>query len=376
MNAPRTALGIGLAAVALAAPAAAHATSMSDGFAVNVASQSHDLGSYHISDSHNFEYNYVSYSFDVTSRATWTGTLPVTTSWNSTNVRQGATLPVGRMAPMLQSGKLRVTWTLRGSLFSWMIDRNIDKTINVDASCMPMLLGSTYECAAESDSLQILRSAGIPNGVYINLKLKAKFTITPEGAIVSRSLTTAGMDPVTKSGLSLLPTPSIDNVTVPCATAGSPAAYKLGPLHWTPTVTATQQPRIEIGAMDPIIGQAELPAYSDKPYGPAIKAYPAFDLTASGHTTQFGSLLPNNVAPTIAPMTFYAQAGEAEPMTANVSARCDIASYVWKFSDGSVAYGTNLAKTFNKPGTVTGQLKVTDTSGLSATRDFSVVVTA
>ena len=57
MNAPRTALGIGLAAIALAAPAAAQATPMSDGYAVNVASQSHDLGSYHIGDSHSLEYN-------------------------------------------------------------------------------------------------------------------------------------------------------------------------------------------------------------------------------------------------------------------------------------------------------------------------------
>jgi hypothetical protein len=375
LHAPRTALGIGLA-LALAAPAAAHATPMNDSYVVNVASQSHDIGSYNVSDSHSFEYTYVSYNLNVTSRASWTGTLPITTSWNSTNVRQGATLPVGRMAPMLQSGKLRVTWTLHGSVYAWMIDHDIDKTITVDAGCAPSLLGSTYECAAESQSLQILRSAGIPNGVYINLKLKAKFTITPEGAVVSRSLTTAGFDPVTKSGLSLAPLPVIDDVDVPCAMAGSPAAYKLGPIHWTPTVTATQQPRIEMGAMDPVLGQVELPAYSDRPYGSPIKAYPAFDLTASGHTTALGTVLPNDVAPTIAPMTFYQRAGVAGHLTANASARCDIATYVWKFADGTTAYGESPVKTFSKPGTVTGQLKVTDTSGLSATRDFSVIVSA
>ena len=66
----------------------------------------------------------------------------------------------------------------------------------------------------------------------------------------------------------------------------------------------------------------------------------------------------------------------AEHLTADVSARCDIASSVWKFADGSVAYGESPAKTFSKPGTVTGQLKVTDTSGLSATRDFNVYVSA
>jgi hypothetical protein len=376
MNAPRTALGLGLAAVALAAPAAAVATPMSDGFAVNVASQSHDLGTYWVQDSHHFEYTWVDYSLKVASRATWTGSLPVTTSWNSTNVRQGATLPVGRMAPMLQSGKLRVTWELDGNIHSWMIDHPVDRTITVDAGCTPSLLGSTYECAAESQSIQLLRSAGIPSGVYMNLKLKAKFTVTPEGAVVSRSLTTAGMDPVTKSGLGLLPTPAIDDLKVPCAMAGSPVAYKLGPLHWTPTVTATQQPRIEMGAMDPILGQAELPAYSDKPYGNPIKAYPAFDLTSSGHTTELGSLLPNNVAPTIAPMAFSLDAGVSEPLYASITSSCDIASYAWTFSDGTKAYGKYPVKTFSKPGNVSGQLKVTDASGLTATRDFQVVVSA
>jgi hypothetical protein len=212
--------------------------------------------------------------------------------------------------------------------------------------------------------------------VYINLKLKAKFTITPEGAVVSRSLTTAGFDPITKSGLGLSPVPAIDNVTVPCAQVGSPVGYKLGPLHWTPAVSVTQQPRIEMGAMDPVLGQVELPAYADKPYGPPIKTNPAFDLTASGHTTALGTALPNDVAPTLAPMTFYQRAGVAGHLTANASARCDIATYVWKFADGTTAYGESPEKTFSKPGTVTGQLKVTDTSGLSATRDFSVIVSA
>ena len=48
MNAPRTALGLGLAALALAAPAAAQAAPMNDSHAVNVASQTQDIGSYGI----------------------------------------------------------------------------------------------------------------------------------------------------------------------------------------------------------------------------------------------------------------------------------------------------------------------------------------
>jgi PKD repeat protein len=126
--------------------------------------------------------------------------------------------------------------------------------------------------------------------------------------------------------------------------------------------------------MDAVLGQVELPAFSDKPYGPPIKSYPDFDLTSSGRTTALGSLLPNDVAPTIAPFSLTAAAGTPKSLSADVSARCDVASYVWKFADGTTAYGASPVKTFSKPGTVTGQLKVVDTSGLSATRDFSVVV--
>src|SRR4051812_33733044 len=92
-------------AAALLAPAAAKATPLNDSYAVDIAAQSQNLGSYYVGDSHNFELAFVDYSLNVTSRATWTGTLSGVTSWNSANVRQGATLPVGRVSP-LQSGAL------------------------------------------------------------------------------------------------------------------------------------------------------------------------------------------------------------------------------------------------------------------------------
>ena len=156
---------------------------------------------------------------------------------------------------------MRVVWTVRGDVSASMIDSTIDRTMTVDASCAPSLLGPTYDCKAAAPKITMLRPAFEPNGPYINLRLHAKFTITPEGAIVSRSLTTAGMAPGTKSGLALSPAPAIDNVAVPCAQAGRPVAYKLGPLHWTPAVSVTQQPRVEGGSMDSLLGQVEMPAF-------------------------------------------------------------------------------------------------------------------
>src|SRR5262249_11295180 len=241
-----------------------------------------------------------------------------------------------------------------------------------DASCAPALMGPNYDCTASAPGIYLMRQSGMPAGPYMKLKLKAKFTITPEGAVVSRSLTTAGFDPLAKSGLAISPPPATDTINVPCAVSGSPVGYKLGPVHWTPAVSVIQQPTVEIGELDAVLGQVEMPAFSEKPIGNPALASPKFDLTGSAHTTQLGTLLPNNDAPVIPPMSFSANAGQTMQVGADVSSRCDIASYVWKFSDGTTAYGNWPAKTFTK--TITGQLKVTDSSGLSATRDFSVYV--
>jgi hypothetical protein len=44
--------------------------------------------------------------------------------------------------------------------------------------------------------------------------------------------------------------------------------------------------------LDPVLGLAESPALVDKPFGPAIKSAPTFDLTGAGHATDLGDLLP------------------------------------------------------------------------------------
>src|SRR5689334_11959187 len=169
-------------AAALIAPAAAKASPMNDSYAVNVSSASHNLGSYHLEGDHDFAHLfYVGWALDVTSKVTWSGSLPVVTSWNTTNVRQGAALPVSRMAPMLQAGALHVTWGLKGYTVSSSIWKDFDTSTSVDASCAPQLLGSDYECTATSPSVYLARQSGMPNGPYVKLKLRAKFTVTPEG---------------------------------------------------------------------------------------------------------------------------------------------------------------------------------------------------
>ena len=98
--------------------------------------------------------------------------------------------------------------------------------------------------------------------------------------------------------------------------------------------------------------------------------------TGSGHTTDLGELKANNVAPTLAPLGgFSGKAGIPVAFSADADGRCDIESYVWKFSNGTTSYGANPQRTFNAAGAYDGELTVTDSSGLKATRNFTVSIT-
>ena len=87
--------------------------------------------------------------------------------------------------------------------------------------------------------------------------------------------------------------------------------------------------------MDPVLGLAESPALYDGAFGPSIKASPVFDLSGSGHTTDLGDLLPNNVKPSIALHEHGSPATPAarSPSTRWSPASCATESYVWKFSN-------------------------------------------
>ena len=90
---------------------------------------------------------------------------------------------------------------------------------------------------------------------------------------------------------------------MPCtAKAGDAVHYGLDPYHWTPAATATEQVKFKlVEALDPL-GATELFKIVDGGVGSAIVTNPDFDLTGTGFSTPMGSLLANNVKPTIAPI--------------------------------------------------------------------------
>jgi hypothetical protein len=371
----RAPLALLTVAASLAVPGVASAASYVDIYDASIASESESLGSYSI-DAHDVV-GLVDLDVDIKSKATWTGNLSTHVGYNDANVRQGAPLTVTRMSPF-QTGKLKVTWTVGGTVKPIGFGTKNLGSFNVvdEASCHPALLGSAYTCTAAAPAVNLVKTPGLPGSPYVKLALQAKFKVTPEGAIVSRSFSVGGSPAAPAKSLGLSPAIDYETLTVPCAPVGSGASYRFGSFKYTPTTKVTQQPHLTVGLMDPVLGVAELPALYDTGIGGAITTNPVFELAGGGHTTDLGELKANNVAPTLAPLdAFSGKAGVPVTFGADADGRCAIESYVWKFSNGTTSYGAAPQRTFAAAGQYDGELTVTDASGLKATRNFTVTIT-
>jgi hypothetical protein len=312
----------------------------------------------------------------VSAKAQWSGQLTTNLGWDSDKVRQGVDLAVTRSAS-LASGTLSVKWQLSGEIDG--IDFGPTTVETDDVDCDPKFSGGGFDCEATSPSLPL--PGGLPSpvpGTFVVAKLGVgvKFDVSPAGAVVSRGFSVGGNRLVGPNDLSLTGSSQTDTLSVPCtAKAGDAADYQLDPYHWMPTTTASEQVKVRIvNTLDPI-GLIELFDWTSIGIGSTIVSTPTFDLTGSGFITPMGALLANNVKPTIAPAgPFSGDEGSAIAFSANVSSQCPIDSYVWDFSNGTKSFGPSPKRAFGDNGAFDGQLTVTDVTGLSTTRSFSVDV--
>jgi PKD repeat protein len=362
-----------LSTLSIAAATPAFAGTTVDSTPVAVASSSADLGGYTIIG---FEPITLSvFHLNVTAHATWSGDLTTAVSWDSGKVRQGSSLDVTRQVSAT-SGNIAVQWVVTGTVSPLGLG-NIDiGTVNLskdDVTCAPQLTGGAYHCKATSDAITLVETPGIPLSPYVKLAIQVDFGITPQGAVVTRNFTIGGNPAATAADLSLTSDPQTETFAIPCNTnAGDSVAYAQDPMDWAPATTSSQQPVFQIGLMDPVFGLAELPAIFNAPFGSPVNTNPAFDLTGA-HTTDLGALLANNVPPTIDPVgPFSGTEGAPVAFSAVTHSQCPITSYVWQFSDGTTSFGPSPQRAFGQDGIYSGQLTVTDQTGLSATQSFSV----
>ena len=356
----------------------ASAAPTSNSFDAQITSGSADLGGYQIVAVEPTTFSV--FNLNLTAHATWSGDITTNETWDSNNVRQGANLAVSRVATAT-SGHIDVEWDVTGTVKPLGLGSGIDiGTIKLSAdnvSCAPTLSGASYQCTATSGGPPLIETPGIPLSPYVKLAVQITFTITPQGAVVTRGFSIGGNQVAGPDALSLTDSAQSETLSIPCnVPVGASVSYALDPVHWTPQTAAAQQPVVQIGTMDPVFGAFELPPIANIHIGPEVDTTPAFDLTGPGQTADMGSLQANNVTPTIAPLgTFSGSEGSPVQFSATASSQCPITSYDWKFSDGGEAFGPNPQHIFGDDGIHSGQLTVTDMTGLTATQDFTVNVT-
>jgi hypothetical protein len=370
----------GLAAIVLANSAVAAPQTNSQ--VVPVASGAADLGGFQLQAPIVFldPFPIVITNLTFTAKATWSGNVTTNVGWNSDNVRQGSTLDINRSAP-LTDGKIHVEWQVSGEIDS--IDFGPTSIDSDDTDCTPALSGgSSFSCEASSDGFPLPGAlpSPIPTTLVVaELALGVKFDVTPEGAVVNRGFTVGGANVAGQTAnpgpLDLLEAQSTESFSMPCTSkAGDAVNYDLSDYHWTPNTTSTQNVQVKIVNTFPG-GIGEAFEYGHFNIGSAAVTNPAFDLKGSGFLTPMGSLLANNVNPTISPLASFA-GSEGTPIafSAAVSSPCAIGSYVWEFSNGTKSFGPSPQRTFGDNGVYDGQLTVTDVTGLSTTQNFTVTV--
>lgn len=317
-----------------------------------------------------------------TASATWTGSITTNVGWEGDSLRQGANLAISRSAP-LTSGNIAVTWQVSGDIDGGGFGPDNFSQNNV--SCLPTLSGGGFSCSGTSD--QITLPGAIPSllpdfsVIQAELAIAIKFDVTPQNAVVNREFTIGGADvpgPSANPGpLNLADTPNTETFTLPCTSSvGDAVNYNLTNYDWAPATTATQQTVIQIINTGPFGASAgSFQIGSDIDIGPAEVSNPPFDLTGPGFLTAMGPLLANNVSPTIDPLgPFSGTEGSPVQFSATTQSQCPIDSYVWQFSDGTTSFGPTPQRAFGDEGTYSGQLTVTDVTGLSAVQDFTVNV--
>jgi PKD repeat protein len=374
----------------LAAPSLVSAAPVDDVAAAPIASEVIDIGGWEVTDTFTGDDSDLSLSLTIEAQAQWSASITTGVSFESDDVRQGADLEVSRIAA-LSTGALNVVWSVTGTVETGWGTASIGPVpFSADnVGCAPALSGGAYDCVAESSSVEVVGlppgfceiipvppfvTPGIPLHPYVELRLRATFTITPEGIVTQRTLVVDD-DDIVDDSLELTDSLESETLDMPCTSpADSEVFYELADYAWSPETTASQSPIIAAGIMDPIVGCVKI-GLVEGALGTPYVTNPSFVLEGDGHTTDMGELLANDVAPTIAPMGPFAGL-EGSPVTfgASVTSQCPIGSSLWLFSDGGTAFGPAPQHTFEDDALYSGQLTVIDITGLSAARNFSAAI--
>jgi PKD repeat protein len=319
----------------------------------------------------------------------WTQAAAVSVSWDPDNVRQGRHLDPSDDYDRLVPGTMSITYSVSGSAsvdassegFGTLTASFGPLSITTTGTCDLKTSGAAYSCHLESGNVELFDLGPLALGTpYLHGKMVSDVTVTPD-QLASLRTASAGGQTLGTNNLQLPEDATVDPLLVSCgAGTGDNLSYALGDFSATPGLHIVSGVELSAGVIIPnpitAVPGIYVELYSDT--FPVATTDMSVTMNGAGGSVDMGAIKPNNIPPTLGAVS--APDGvEGTPIQFATSATGPCAAgatYSWDFGDGSGPGHTATPKhTYADNGYYTGQVVVTDSTGLTDTEDFALTVT-
>jgi PKD repeat protein len=315
--------------------------------------------------------------------ANWNQGAVVGVDWDPDKVRQGRNLDPTVHYTRPTSGTLSITYSVNGHLdldtSIGTLGMGLGESITASGPCALQTSGAAYDCHLESSNVGVFDPSDFGYGLpYLDMKMIADVTVTPDALHSLRTAKTPSQVLGT-TNLSLGEDPQVDPLLIGCKIPGGDSlSYQLGDFSATPGLHVVSKVGIEAGFIVPVA--PPFPGYRLAVYTDTVTVATSdasIDMSGVGGSVDMGAIKPNNIAPTLGAVSAPdGVEGTPIPFSTSATGPCAAGStYSWDFGDGSGAGHTATPQhKYADDGTYTGQVVVTDSSGLKDTKDFTVHV--
>ena len=326
--------------------------------------------------------------------------------FTDTNLRQGRTLDLTNKFTN-DSGSFAVKYTLGYdlSLYGFHFGDSVSEDDTLPDCSLPLL---TDSCSHTKD-LKLFDFTLIDLGfAWFDVNVVAPITTTAglngDGVTSHRTMTVAGADVLSPTDLTFTASPQSKDESVKLACSlpvNEPVNYAMGDPSSHVSGNVTEAVGIGVNGTVWVPNPFNPPDFKSDVYTtptigiPDLFSLPpvtinTINLSAPGQNVDLGNLLPNNIAPTVAMDTIPSDGVEGSPIQLSVKGTgpggsmspCGDESLDihWSFDDGDSAYGKTVHNAWadnflgNPSPPHTGQVVITDPTGLKTTLNFSVPV--
>lgn len=330
-------------------------------------------------------------SASITASATldWTQAAAVGVGWEPDDVRQGRHLDPSVDYDRSASGTMSVTYSVSGSASVDASSEGLGTltlsfgplSITASGTCDLKTSGASYSCHLESGDVDLFDGGSLAVGTpYLHGKMVSDVTVSP-GQLASLRTASAGGQTLGTHNLQLGEDPVVDPLLVSCdAGTGDHLSYALGGFSATPGLHIVSGVELSAGVIIPnpvtVVPGIYVELYSDT--FPVATTDMNVTMSGEGGAVDLGAIQANNIPPTLGAISISPDATEGTPVQLATTATgpcADGATYSWDFGDGSGhGHTASPQHTYADNGVWTGQVVVTDATGLTDVKDFTVTV--